>query len=212
MQQQTSIVTSRSATPMQSSLQQSWAALQTLTTDFLPWCASSSFGPGLRAPMIPAGALTHLAEHRFDLKCTKALTQLAVVFHMQRQQPPILPPLYQLYQQQPTKAEGASLRAGQQSRKVGLGACRQMAHRELMNMGAANKSSLAELLLSFFVLHQPVRSGCMPQTWASGRGRRKHNCFGMVEPYITDKCARTTSRSKTPKLARKFNEAAQKLT
>ncbi|KAA6429640.1 MAG: alpha beta hydrolase [Trebouxia sp. A1-2] len=81
-----------------------------------------------------------------------ALT-LMVVFLLQRQQPPILPPLHQLFQQQPTKAETAFLHAGQQPRKTGLQACQQVAHQELKNMGAANKSSLAELLLSFFVMY-----------------------------------------------------------
>ena len=41
---------------------------------------------------------------------------------------------------------------------------------------------------------------------------KKYYCFG-IDPLIsTDNCARTVSRSKTAKLARNFNEAAQQLT
>ena len=42
---------------------------------------------------------------------------LQVVFHLQRQQPPILPPLHQLFQQQPTDIQRHPSDAGQQAKQ-----------------------------------------------------------------------------------------------
>ena len=45
---------------------------------------------------------------------------LQVVFHLQRQQPPILPPLHQLFQQQPTDVQRRPSHAGQQAKQDDL--------------------------------------------------------------------------------------------
>lgn len=63
-----------------------------------------------------------------------------------------------------------------------LQACQQVAHQELKNMGAANKSSLAELLLSFFVMYA---AACEEWLCASNVGFRWAVCVCRVWPAIS---------------------------
>ncbi|DBA89170.1 hypothetical protein WJX77_005588 [Trebouxia sp. C0004] len=180
----------------------------------------SRFGSLVRLVKLWAGAhgMNDAAAGTFN---SFALT-LMVAFHLQMQQPPILPPLCALFQQSPDVLKGRPLHAGQQAREGVLEACGEQAWTEFVGYGKANSASLTDLLASFFVLcHTAVQRWSRERstglryvrisTWCGTwtyRAWTKKYCVGVEDPFdCTDNCARTIAPHASSSVANKFGDA-----
>ncbi|KAL0048376.1 hypothetical protein WJX82_001914 [Trebouxia sp. C0006] len=180
----------------------------------------SRFGSLVRLVKLWAGAhdMNDASAGTFN---SFALT-LMVAFHLQMQQPPILPPLCALFQQSPDVLKGRPLHAGQQAREGVLEACGEQACTKFVGYGQANSASLTELLASFFVLYHTavqrwsrerstglryVRISTWCGTWTYRPWTKKY-CVGVEDPFdCTDNCARTIAPHASSSVANKFGDA-----
>ncbi|KAA6421869.1 MAG: hypothetical protein FRX49_08188 [Trebouxia sp. A1-2] len=161
-------------------------------------------------------------QDQYGVKSINISSHAEVAFHLQMQQPPILPPLCALFQQSPDVLKGRPLHAGQQAREGVLEACGEQARTKFVGYGKANSASLTELLASFFVLYHTavqrwsrerstglryVRISTWCGTWTYRPWTRKY-CVGVEDPFdCTDNCARTIAPHASSSVANKFGDA-----
>ncbi|KAK9824184.1 hypothetical protein WJX72_008402 [[Myrmecia] bisecta] len=155
-----------------------------------------------------------------------ALT-LMVAFHLQTQQPPILPPLCEIFQQAADSvAKDALVRPLHGGRQAAPGVL-EAAHARLpeyQGYGAANSATVLELFASFFASFQvaieswtnkqkmrPVRASTWSGDWTYRRWGKNY-LFGVEDPFdITDNCSRTIFAKALPQIVRAFASASYAL-
>lgn len=149
---------------------------------------------------------------------------LLVVFHLQTRSPPVLPPLNAvLHEDIARKLSGSNCQA---SREHLLNSCWEKIQPFVFNkFGAQNKSSVTELLVSFFYQFSSV-TGLWSQglavctftgmwgdrTSTTSHWRSKHYVMAVEDPFDRlENCARSVQESTFPEVIRAFSSTADAL-